>query len=162
MVTHAKGHVEAFISDFIWPCDEANQGHLLVSALTLAIWLSQQDPDLHLAPIFIYLSIPDSRDKYPALGTRQPAVGFAGQTPVKGISVQESKATRVCRETQQKLILTARCCTHLTALVQYHCLGRREHSLRHGRSGEHLHSWVIFWGVGLLTLQCRASKKDAT
>lgn len=53
MVTHAKGHVEAFISDFIWPCDEADQGHLLVSALTLAIWLSQQDPDLHLS-LYIY------------------------------------------------------------------------------------------------------------
>lgn len=95
--------MEAFISNFIWPCDGANQGHLPVSALTLAMQLSQQDSDMHLAVgcrdfSFIYLSIHDSQDKYPALDIRQPAVGFARQTPAKGIcilpAVQESKATQ--------------------------------------------------------------------
>lgn len=27
---------------------------------------------------------------------------------------------------------------------------------------EHLRSWVIFWAVGLLPLQCHAGRKDAT
>lgn len=102
MVTNAKGHMEAFISNFIWQYDEANQGQLPVSALTLAMQLSQQAPDLHLAVgcggfICIHLSIPDSQDKYPTLDIGQPAVGFARQTPAKGIyilpAMQESKAT---------------------------------------------------------------------
>lgn len=69
----------------------------------LSLRLLLQDSDLHQAVgcgdfIFMYLSIHDSWDKYPALDIRQPAVGFARQTPAKGIyilpAVQESKATQ--------------------------------------------------------------------
>lgn len=48
--------------------------------------------------IFVYLSVPDSQGKYPALDSRQPAVGFARHTPVRG-----SVFCSYVAETQEKL-----------------------------------------------------------